>query len=228
MKTIALLPMKANSQRVPGKNFRLLDHKPLFRWVLDTLLAIKEIDMVVINTDARPILLEAGLDDSDRISIQERPAHLIGDAVSMNRILEHDIKTNPADRYLMTHTTNPFLSSTTICECLDRYEQSLTQGHDSLFTVDKVQLRFYSGDAKPINHDPNTLIQTQDLEPWYAENSNLYIFSAESFVRSSARIGQNPVLFLTPRYESIDIDNEEDWIIAETFAEARHHFLGSH
>ena len=53
--------MKANSQRVKGKNFKPLNGKPLFRWILDALLAIDEIDEVVINTDARAILAENGL-----------------------------------------------------------------------------------------------------------------------------------------------------------------------
>ena len=55
-KIVALLPMKANSERVKGKNFKIFNSKPLFRWMLDTLLAIKEIDQVIINTDAREIL----------------------------------------------------------------------------------------------------------------------------------------------------------------------------
>ena len=62
-KTVALLPMKAHSERVTGKNFRIFAGKPLFRWILDTLLEIEEIDQVVINTDARDILAENGLTD---------------------------------------------------------------------------------------------------------------------------------------------------------------------
>ena len=53
---VALLPMKANSTRVPGKNFLNFCGKPLFRWVLDSLLEVPEIDTIVINTDAKEIL----------------------------------------------------------------------------------------------------------------------------------------------------------------------------
>ncbi|MEO7797673.1 MAG: hypothetical protein ABIY47_08115, partial [Opitutaceae bacterium] len=48
--TVALLPIKANSQRVRGKNFKELQGKPLFQWILDSLLAVDEIELVVINT----------------------------------------------------------------------------------------------------------------------------------------------------------------------------------
>ncbi len=53
---VALLPMKAHSARVSGKNFRAFAGEPLFRWILDTLLKVEEIEKIVINTDARDIL----------------------------------------------------------------------------------------------------------------------------------------------------------------------------
>ena len=77
-----------------------------------------------------------------------------------------------------------------------------------------MQSRFYRADCSPINHDPCNLIPTQDLEPWYEENSNLYLFSRESFDKSKARIGLNPMLFETPAFESIDIDTQSDWDFA--------------
>ena len=111
---VGLLPMKAHSERVAGKNFRLFNGKPLFRWILDALLSIESIDQVVINTDARALLAENGLTDSERVRIRNRPAELCGDFVSMNRILADDLAHVPADIYVMTHTTNPLLSGATI------------------------------------------------------------------------------------------------------------------
>ena len=72
MATIALLPMKAHSERVSGKNFRTMAGKPLFRWILDSLSAVESIDQIVINTDAKDILAENGLVGSDRVIIRER------------------------------------------------------------------------------------------------------------------------------------------------------------
>jgi CMP-N-acetylneuraminic acid synthetase len=219
---VALLPMKANSQRVKGKNFRPLNGKPLFRWILDSLLSLEEIDQVVINTDARDILAENGLAESDRVVIRDRKAELCGDTVSMNLILADDIQNVPADTYLMTHTTNPMLSSETIRTALARYQEGVTKGTaDSLFTVNKIQTRFYRADGSPVNHDPDNLIQTQDLEPWYEENSNLYIFSSGSFVETNARIGKKPILFEMQKLEAVDIDTLEDWMMAEAVANMR-------
>jgi CMP-N-acetylneuraminic acid synthetase len=214
-KTVALLPMKANSVRVSGKNFRDFNGKPLFRWVLDTLLSVNEIDTVVINTDARHILAQHGLEDSPRIIIRDRKQDICGDHVSMNLVIEDDINSINSDVYLMTHTTNPLLSSDTVRKALKAFLQSRNVGQsDSLFTVDRIQSRFYRADCCPINHDPNNLIPTQNLDPWFEENSNLYIFTAESFSKSNARIGLKPMMFEGPKFESIDIDTPDDWEFA--------------
>lgn len=219
---IALLPMKAHSARVKGKNFRPFAGKPLFRWILDSLLAIPEIEKVVINTDARGILADNGLVDTDRILIRDRKPEICGDFVSMNKVLADDIANVPADLYLMTHTTNPLLSSLTITRALLAFEKAKAAGQaDSLFTVNRFQTRFYRQDGSAVNHDPNNLIRTQDLEPWFEENSNLYLFTKDSFAATNARIGKKPVMFETPRRESADIDDQEGWEIAEMLASAR-------
>jgi CMP-N-acetylneuraminic acid synthetase len=216
---VALLPMKANSERVRGKNFRSFAGKPLFRWILDTLLSVDEIDQVVINTDARAILAENGLVDSDRVLIRDRKPEICGDFVSMNLVLADDVANVPADLYCMTHTTNPLLSADTIRRAIATYGEDVAAGtHDSLFTVQKVQTRFYRGDASAVNHDPKNLIRTQDLEPWYEENSNLYLFSAKSFASTDARIGSSPNLLVMPRSEALDIDDQESWDMAEAMA----------
>ena len=218
---VALLPMKANSERVKGKNFKSFCGKPLFKWILDTLLSCKDIELIVINTDAVNILNDHGLKNSERILIRQRPINLQGDFVSMNNIIKNDIENIFSKNYLMTHTTNPFLSKLTIEKALEKYLQSKENYlNDSLFTVNVYQSRFYKINGDPINHDPNKLLRTQDLEKWMEENSNLYIFSKESFLKSNNRIGKNPILFETPKKESIDIDNKADWEFASLIMES--------
>ena len=214
-KIIALLPMKANSERVKGKNFREFNGKPLFRWILDTLLSVEEIDQIVINTDARSILAENGLVDTDRVLIRDRKSEICGDLISMNKIIEDDLDNTNADIYLMTHTTNPLLSADTIKASLQQFLEKKEKGEgDSVFTVDKVQTRFYLEDGSAVNHDPNNLVRTQDLVPWYEENSNLYVFNKKSFSKTNARIGEKPSMYNNSKFESIDIDEPEDWDMA--------------
>lgn len=216
---VALLPMKANSERVRGKNFRDFNGKPLFRWILDTLLAVQEIDQVVINTDARHILAENGLVDGPRVLIRDRKPEICGDFVSMNKVLADDVANVAADVYAMTHTTNPLLSVESLRGAIQLYLQSVADGSaDSVFTVNKFQTRFYRADGSAINHDPDNLIRTQDLEPWFEENSNLYVFSRDSFARTNARIGKQPKMYEMGRTESVDIDDQESWYMAEAMS----------
>ena len=220
MRIVALLPMKANSERVKGKNFRDFGGKPLFTWVLDTLLSVAEIDLIVINTDARHILAEYGLIDNERILIRDRHEEICGDLISMNLIIKDDIKNIDSDIYLMTHTTNPFLSRHSVQAAIEKFQITVKAGGaDSLFTVNKVQDRFYDVDVQPINHDPANLLRTQDLDPWYQENSNLYLFSKDSFFKTDARIGANPTMLVTAPYESTDIDTPDDWELGEVMVE---------
>ncbi|NSY35202.1 acylneuraminate cytidylyltransferase family protein [Pseudoalteromonas sp. JC28] len=216
-KIVALLPIKANSERVKGKNFRELAGKPLFQWILDALLSNSDIDQVVINTDAKDILVENGLKESERVVIRERKPELCGDLVSMNLILADDIEAVPADIYLMTHTTNPLITQNTIKKAIQTF--ATQKEFDSLFSVNKIQTRFYRADVSPVNHDPDNLIRTQDLEPWFEENSCLFLFTEQSFTKTNARIGKKPMMYLTPALESIDIDEPEDWELASALAE---------
>ena len=213
---VALLPMKANSERVTGKNFRAFCGKPLFRWMLDTLLEVKPIAEIIINTDAREILTRHGVADLARVRIRDRKPEICGDTTSMNLVLADDVRAVPADIYLMTHTTNPMLSGATISAALGTFLAAHEKGEaDSLFTVNRFQTRFYRQDGSAVNHDPANLLRTQDLEPWYEENSNLYIFTRESFGRTGARIGAAPLMYETPQMEAFDIDDQAGWDLAE-------------
>lgn len=205
-----------------GKNFRQLKGKPLFRWILDSLLALEDVAEVIINTDARAILAENGLTDGPRVRIRDRKPELCGDTVSMNLILADDLAAVEADTYMMTHVTNPMLSTHTISSALAAYREAIAKGTaDSLFTVNKIQTRFYRADASAVNHDPDNLIQTQDLEPWFEENSNLYLFSRSSFAQTNARIGKKPMLHVMDKLEAIDIDTLEDRGMAGAVAQLR-------
>lgn len=214
---VALLPMKANSSRVPGKNFRDFCGRPLFYWILSSLLDVSEIDQIIVNTDARDLLSKYDIMDNERILIRDRKPEICGDDVSMNLVLADDVMSIDAGLYLMTHTTNPLLKSSTIVDAIERFS-SFAQNIDSIFSVTKYQSRFYSQQGDPINHDPTNLIPTQDLTPWYEENSNFYLFTRDSFLASNARIGKSPYLYEVPMLEAIDIDTQEDWDLAVAVA----------
>jgi len=215
MKINALLPMKGASERVPNKNMRDFDGAPLYHAIMKSLLASKYIDKVVINTDSEVIANDAKDNFGNRVLIIDRPKSIQGGDVSMNIIIDYDLSKLDSECFLQTHSTNPLLRAQTIDKAIEQYFDSIND-YDSLFGVTKVQTRFYDKDANPINHNPEELLRTQDLEPLYEENSNFYIFSKESFKNSNKkRIGIKPQIFEVNKLEAVDIDEPEDFKLAE-------------
>jgi CMP-N-acetylneuraminic acid synthetase len=206
--------MRHESERVPGKNYRPLAGKPLFHYIVSTLLAVREIDLVAIDTDSPAIAAEAA-DAFPDVLIIDRPAHLLGGDVPMNEILLHDVGVVEADLYLQTHSTNPLLRTATISSAIEAF-RAARDLHDSLFAVTPLHTRLWTEDGRPLNHDPNVLMRTQDLPPVLEENSCLYIFTAESLRRRGNRIGERPLLYPIDRAEAWDIDDEVDWSVVET------------
>ena len=212
-KLIALLPMKAHSERVPNKNMRDFCGKPLYHRVLEALLGSRHIKEVCINTDSKQIAEDAH-SNFDRIRIIDRPQYLQGDLVPMNDIIAYDLTQIEGEHFLQTHSTNPLLTIPTINHAIEAYFNNLDRC-DSLFSITRLQTRLYWQDGRPINHNPDELLRTQDLPPVCEENSNLYIFSKKSFQKHKRRIGEKPYLFEMDKIEAVDIDEETDFQIAE-------------
>jgi CMP-N-acetylneuraminic acid synthetase len=219
MQITALVPMRHQSLRVPGKNYRLLDGKPLYHHIISTLLGCKEINKIVVDTDSPEII--SGLHkDFPTVMIINRPDHLKADTVPMNDILLHDVSQVKSDLYLQTHTTNPLLTSKTISRAIQTLLTSMPE-KDSLFSVTRWQTRLYDATGKAINHDPKVLLRTQDLPPVYEENSCIYLFTADSLKKNHTRIGANPILFETDPAESWDIDEEIDFKLVELMIQSK-------
>ena len=211
MKLAALVPMRHHSQRVPGKNYRPLAGKPLFHHIIETLLAVPEIETVMVDTDSKPVM-DGGRRFFPTVKLIQRPEHLRADDVPMNDILLHDTAQVDADFYLQTHSTNPLLKAETISQGIKTFFSEFPK-YDSLFSVTRLQTRLYFKDGQAINHDPAVLIQTQDLPPVYEENSCLYLFTRENLVRKHHRIGDKPFMFEIDKAEAWDIDEELDFEI---------------
>ena len=211
-KITALLPMKGVSERIPKKNLKLFGSKPLFHHILNSLIDSKYISNVVVNTDCKNIKLSI-LDCFDNITIHDRAENIVGNYVSMNKIIEWDIDKIESDFFIQTHSTNPLITTKTIDLAISKFLENKDK-FDSLFSVTKIQKRFYNSNSKPFNHNPQ-MLTTQHLVPLYEENSCIYIFSKSSFHENNGRIGKNPLMFETNKIESIDIDDINDFKIAE-------------
>lgn len=217
----ALVPMKGHSERVPNKNLRPFCGKPLYHWIVHSLQQSRYVKQIAVNTDSPAIAEDIARSFRD-VKVIDRPEEIRGDFVSMNTIITYDLSQLPGEHFLQTHSTNPLLKAETIDRAIELYLDNLP-AHDSLFAVTRHNARFYHSDGSPINHNPNEMLRTQDLPPILEENSNLYLFSRESFSQiGNRRIGLRPYLFEISRLEAIDIDEEDDFLLAELLWQSTH------
>ena len=207
----ALVPMKGHSERVSNKNIRPIAGKPCFHWILESLSKSNYIKEIVINTDSEEIAQNAK--ENFNVTILKRPDFLLGDMVSIQPLIEYDLSQTTGEYYLQTHSTNPLVTTETIDRAIKTFFSQ--KEHDALFTVTPLKTRLYWPDGTGVNHDPQHLIRTQDLEPILEENSCLYIFSKETNKKTKNRLGSNPLMFPMDPFEAVDIDDIEDFYWAE-------------
>lgn len=202
---VIYIPIKQNSQRVPNKNFRVFKGNPLWIHLIKKLSNYK----VFIDTDSDEIIKESSR--WDYVTAFKRPSHLIGDSISVVDLIKNFVDVFDIKEHIcQIHTTSPFLSTKHIDETL---QVLLTTNHDSVFSADVIQNRFWRNEEYgivPINHNPMKLEQTQDLPKYYMENSYLYAFEP-SVLKYGNRIGKNPKILTVGFPYNLDIDTEEDW-----------------
>ncbi len=208
IKIVAVVPMKLNNTRLPQKNTRSFKNgKPLCCYILSTLLKCRSIDEVYVYCSNEQICnyLPKG------VRYLKRSEKLDQDTTKMNEILIAFAEEINADIYVMTHATAPFVEP----ESFEKGIEAIKSGqYDSAFAVKKMQ-DFIWKNNKPFNYDLNQIPRTQDLETLYVETSGFYVYKNEIITKSGRRIGENPCLIEVGEVESCDIDEYEDFMIAD-------------
>jgi CMP-N-acetylneuraminic acid synthetase len=217
---VALVPMRHDSERVVGKNYRPLAGRPLYHHVIEALSAVDLIQEIIIDTDS-PVILDDARRCFPDVTLLMRPENLRAGEIPMNEVLINSLLSIEADAVIQTHSTNPFLSADTIENAVSSYIDGRAEGtFDSVFGVSRIQARLWTKDAEPLNHDPTVLLRTQDLDPVYLENSCFYIFDPEQLRTTGNRIGSSPRMIEVPQIEAIDIDEEADFTLAIAVADS--------
>lgn len=205
---MAVVPMKLNNRRLPQKNTKpFINGKPLCHYILSTLLIVPKIDDVYVycsNPDIKEFI-------PDGVKYLRRSESLDQDTTKMNEVLKCFADDVSADIYVMTHTTAPFISAESISKGL---EAVLSGNYDSSFAAKKLQ-DFLWKDGRPFNYALDSIPRTQDLPPLYEETSGFYIYRREVMTELGRRIGDKPYIVEVGEIESTDIDEEEDFMIAD-------------
>lgn len=208
MKTVAIVPMKLNNRRLPQKNTKAFKNgKPLCWYILETLKLVDGIDEVYVYC-SNPSIQDYIPSD---VKYLQRPTSLDQDTTSMTEVLTLFAKEVPADIYVMTHTTAPFVKKESIAKGLNAVKSG---EYDSSFAAKKLQ-DFLWQDGKPLNYNLDNIPRTQDLPALYVETSGFYIYTSSVINNLNRRIGKKPYVVEVGEIESVDIDEPEDFLIAD-------------
>ena len=210
MRTAAFIPIKANSERVPGKNFRVLNGKKLYEYICEHVKEANVFDDVYIDTNSAEISDYAK--ENGFIVIDRKP-ELARNTANGNDLLVYHCEQHPEyDYYFQMFATAPYLQPDSIRKC---YEALLSsEEYDSCFTALENH-GFYWLDRNPVNYRPGILPRSQDMTAVVEETTGMYGISRESLLKYRCRIGRSPYIYFVNKFEAVDINTEEDLLIAE-------------
>ncbi|MCI7182172.1 MAG: acylneuraminate cytidylyltransferase family protein [Lachnospiraceae bacterium] len=207
-KVVAFVPIKTNNERLPGKNTKKFSNgKPLISYILDTLVRVEMLDEIYVYCSDPSIkeYLPAG------VIFLERDKYLDLSTTSFNEVLTTFANKVHADIYVLTHATAPFISVKTFEKAIT----ALKSGeYDSALSVERLQ-EFFWKDGVPLNYDPVKIPRTQDLIPYYIETCGMYAYTSKLIKDEGRRVGHHPFLVEVSKKEACDINNPEDFVIAD-------------
>lgn len=207
MKVVAFVPIKMNNERLPGKNTKpFSDGTSILEMILEKLKAVKNIEEIYVFCSDEAI--KKYIPNDVKLIIREE--YLDEATATSQDIISSFMSKIDSDIYLLAHATSPFVKSSSIEKCIAMVKK---QGYDSSFTAHKLQKLLWC-ENEPLNFDATNIPRTQDLLPIYEEVSATYVFKKETFKKYNRRIGINPFICNVGLIESIDIDDYEDFELA--------------
>lgn len=201
------MPIKLKNERCPGKNIRMLGSKPLLQHELDSLKETGLCDSINIYCSDETVVPHL----PEGVNFIQRPAFLDLPTSNFSQIFQNFMDTVEADIYIYAHATAPFITVETMTQCINAVKSG---EYDSAFCAVKLQDYLWKN-GQPLNFDATNVPRTQDLEPIYQETSGVYVFTKEVFEKHHRRIGMKPFIKEVSFKEAVDIDNPEDFDIAE-------------
>lgn len=210
MRSACFIPIKANSERVPGKNFRVLNGKKLYQYICEHVKAADVFDDVFIDTNSQEIAQYAV---SQGFRVIERVPELALNTANGNDLLVYHAKTFPDyDYYFQLFATAPYLQPESIRRCHDALVMS--NDFDSCFTATRHHGFFWFAE-QPVNYRPMILPRSQDLHAVVEETTGMYGITAQALHKYQCRIGSKPYMYFVDPFEAVDINTEMDLLLAE-------------
>jgi len=215
-KNIAIIPARAGSKRLVGKNSLIFKGKPLIQHSIDYAQANRSlIDELFISTNDNAIKTIA---HANNIGVIDRPKILAGDTTPTVDVLKHALEyfDEEMDNVILLQITNPLRPKNLLSKA---YKEYIDGNHDSLMTVTRNNQKLGKidqGEFQPFNYKIGQ--RSQDLEPLYFENGMLYIIKSELIMKGRILGDNNHPFIVDHPYAHIDIDTQYDLDMANFIA----------
>ena len=213
MRIVAVIPARGGSKGIPKKNIRLLAGKPLIAYAIKTANASKRINRVIVSTDNREI---AEVAKNFGAEVIFRDETLSSDMVTLDPVIYHALgeieeKGDNVDVIITMQPTSPTLCPETLDAAIDYF---IKGNYDTVISVvNRPHLCWgmQDGNVYPLY---KKRLNRQELPSQFFETGG-FLIARHDAVRPNSRIGTNVSVFEVPERESIDIDDENDWLLVE-------------
>jgi CMP-N-acetylneuraminic acid synthetase len=219
MKLIAMIPARLGSKRIPRKNLRILEGKPLLKYAIDLAHGEGGLAEVWVNSESE---LLGALAAASGARFHKRPEELSTDTATNQQFTAEFLEKHPCDFVIMVNPTSPLLKQATLKEFIQFVNEDK---FDAVFSVIDEYAECFFNNA-PLNFRLDRKINSQDLAPVRKIVWALTAWRRSTFLEAVAQGGCGTFagrigLFSVPKDESCDLDTPEDWAIAEGILEAR-------
>ena len=207
MKLTAIIPVRAGSQRVKNKNIKPFANTTLLDIKIETLKKVQGIDDIIVSSDSQEMLKIAKEHD---VNVHVRDEYFASNEVNNSDFMQNLSTIVDEGHIMYSPCTSPLLSSETITEIVSKYKNNNLR---NIVTVTTQKHHMWLN-GKPLNYDPSNAPNSQDLPDIYSINYGCCILSKDDLYKHK-NVVVEPTFHITNEIESIDIDTEFDFIIAE-------------
>ena len=213
MSVIAFIPARGGSKSIPGKNIKIFCGKPLIYWNLLSLQKSHLIDEIVVATDCKNIYETVMKFHFSKVKLYKRTEENAQDHSTSESIMIEYINyasLSAKDIFLLVQATSPFTQTHDFDSGLE-----LMKKYDTVLSCARIKRFIWNDNSSPLNYDYKERPRRQDFDGVFMENGAFCISTVEDIKKNNNRISGNIGICEMAEHTYIEIDEQDDWIIAE-------------
>jgi CMP-N-acetylneuraminic acid synthetase len=221
MKILAIIPARAGSKGIPGKNIINIRGKPLIAWTIEAAKNCLHIDRIVVSSDGDEILDVAEKYGAETL---KRPSSISGDGARSEPVITHAIKILSEKGYMpdlvvYLQPTSPLRTAGHLDSAFKLFFDKEAEALISVTEANKKMLKAFvkkdTGFISGISNNDFPFMNRQELPEVFMPNGAIYIVKTKNFLKNSSFWTEKTIPFIMSDEDSVDIDKFEDIVLFE-------------